>query len=134
MKKDITRYKVEGVSIAIARKAQNADDYRWYVYLINDNEFPLENVLITSEGFGSLDGEDRKTTVLRQYFDKVEPKSFQLVEPIDPGLFVLSQKFWVSYYLGRDIYDKKYIFLPETLTERFIMSIEQIGMEGILHI
>src|SRR3972149_9980588 len=111
MKKDITRYKVEGVYVAIAHDAKKPVDDQWFVYLINDNDFALENVLVTSEGYGKLGGENRKTSVLRQFFDKVEPRSFQLVEPIDPGIFALCQKFWVSYYLGREIYDKKYIFL-----------------------
>lgn len=133
MKKDITRSKVEGVYVAIARDAKKPDDHHWFVYLINDNDYTLENVLVTSEGFGKLKGENRKTSILRQFFDKVDPRSFEVVEPIDPEIFVLCQKFWVSYYLGREIYDKKYIFLPEALTEKFIKPIDLIGMDGILH-
>ncbi len=115
------------------RNVNKPDEKHWYVFLINDNDFALENVLVTSEGYGKLKGENRKTSILRQFFDKVEPKSYQVVEPIDPELFALCQKFWVSYYLGRDLYDKKYIFLPEALTEKFIAPIGQIGLDGILH-
>jgi hypothetical protein len=133
VKKDIIKFKVEGVYIAIVRKQSNSGQLDWFVYLINDNDYAIENVLVTSKGYGNLDGEQRKTSVLRQLFDKINPKSSRLVEPIYPELFALCNEFWVSYYLGRDIYDKKYIFLPETLTEKYIKFIDQVGMEGILH-
>jgi hypothetical protein len=133
MKKDIIRFKVEGVYVAIARKRAAQGNYQWFVYLINDNNFSLEYVIIASQGYGRLEGENRKTSVLRQMFEKVAPKSFEVIEPIDPKLFSLCNEFWVSYYLGRDIYDKKFIFLPEALTEDYIAPIEFLGLEGILH-
>ena len=133
MKKDIIRYKVEGVYVAIARKENPDNGFHWYVYLINDNDYALDNVLVTSKGYGKLDGEKRETSVLRQMFDKIESQSYQVVEPIKPELFALCNEFWVSYYLGREIYDKKFIFLPESLTDNYITHIGQIGLEGVLH-
>jgi hypothetical protein len=133
VKKDILKLKVEKVYVAIVRENSTTDRQDWFVYLINDNEFAIENVLITSKGYGNLEGEPRKTSILRQFFDKIDSQSSRLVEPINPELFVLCNEFWVSYYLGREIYDKKYIFLPETLTGKYIKYIDQIGMEGVLH-
>jgi hypothetical protein len=133
MKKDIIRFKVKGVYMAIARQQTESGEFKWFVYIINNNDYAIDNVLITSKGYGSLNGEERKTSILRQLFDRIEPKSFQLVEPIDPKLFVLCNEFWVSYYIGRDIYDKKYIFLPESLTEKYITTINPLGLEGVLH-
>ncbi len=133
MKKDIIRYKVEGVYVAIARKEKDPGEYNWHVYLINDNDFPLSNVLITSKGYGKLEGEKRKTSILRQMFDRVDPKSYQVVEPILPELFNLCNEFWVSYYLGMEIYDKKFIFLPESVTDPYLQYIDHLGLDGILH-
>ncbi len=133
MKKDIIRYNVEGVYVAIARKPGESGDFSWYVYLINDNQFALSNVLITSKGYGDLGGEKKKTSVLRQMFEKIDSRSYEVVEPIKPELFALCNEFWVSYYLGSEIYDKKYIFLPESLTDNYISHIDQLGLEGILH-
>ena len=133
MKKDIIKLKVEGVYVAIVRELSDTVKYNWYVYLINDNDFAIENVLITSKGYGILNGEPRKTSVMRQLFDIVQPQSTRLVEPINPELFVLCNEFWVSYYLGKEIYDKKYIFLPEALTENYIKFIKHVEMEGVLH-
>lgn len=133
MKKDIIRYKVEGVYVAIVRKETDPGGFGWYVYLINDNDFALKNVLITSKGYGKLHGEKRETSVLRQMFDMIGPGSYEMVEPINPDLFALCNEFWVSYYLGREIYDKKYIFLPESMTDQYFTHIDQLGLEGILH-
>ena len=133
MKKDIIRYKVEGVRMAIARKENGEKDFNWHVYIINDNDFSLKYVLITSKGYGKLHGKEKKTSVLRQMFDQVEPQSYQVVEPIKPELFSLCNEFWVSYYLGRDIYDKKFVFLPEAMNDEYLTHIDKIGLEGILH-
>jgi hypothetical protein len=133
VKKDIIKLKVEGIFVAIVREKSTSGQAGWYVYLINDNDFAIENVLITSRGYGSINGEPRKTSILRQLFDRIEPRSSRLVEPISPELFALCNEFWVSYYLGREIYDKKYIFLPETLSEKYIKYIDQVGLEGVLH-
>ena len=119
--------------MAIARKGNETEGYDWFVYLINDNEFDLYYVLITSKGYGKLDGEKRETSVLRQMFEKIDQKSYRVVESIKPELFKLCNEFWVSYYLGREIYDKKYIFLPESLTENYLTNIDLLGLEGILH-
>ena len=133
MKKDIIRYKVEGVRMAIARKKSGGKDFNWHVYIINDNDFSLNYVLITSKGYGKMNGKEKKTSVLRQMFDQVEPQSYQVVEPIKPELFSLCNEFWVSYYLGRDIYDKKFVFLPEAMNDEYLTHIDKIGLEGILH-
>ena len=133
MKKDIIRYKVEGVRMAIAREKSSGKDFNWHVYIINDNDFSLNYVLITSKGYGKMNGKEKKTSVLRQMFDQVEPQSYQVVEPIKPELFSLCNEFWVSYYLGRDIYDKKFVFLPEAMNDEYLTHIDKIGLEGILH-
>ena len=133
MKKDIIRYKVEGVRMAIARKKNTDADYDWHVYIINDNDFTLNYVLITSKGYGNLGGKEKKTSILRQMFDKIDSQSYQVVEPIKPELFSLCNEFWVSYYLGREIYDKKFVFLPEAMNDDYLTHIEKLGLEGILH-
>ena len=133
MKKDIIRYKVEGVRMAIARKKNGQGNFEWHVYIINDNDFSLNYVLITSKGYGQLEGREKKTSVLRQMFDKIDSQSCQVVEPINPELFSLCNEFWVSYYLGREIYDKKFVFLPEAMSDEYLTHIDKLNMEGILH-
>ncbi|MDX2191585.1 MAG: hypothetical protein SFY32_17165 [Bacteroidota bacterium] len=133
MKKDIYFPKVEGISVAVIRKFNEANFPEWYVYLINNNDFYIHNVIVTSRGYGEIDGEQRGTSTLRQHFDGLESQSFLLIEPIDPSVFPLYNEYWVSYYIGSQIYDKRFTFVPESIVESNLMSIDLLNMEGILH-
>ena len=138
MKKDIPFLPVEGVKVAIARKKNELKEFEWRVYLLNNNEVPLTNVFVTSKGYGSQadhrpDDEPQKTSTLRQFFPAVEPLGFVVIELIDPAVFHLYSEYWVSYYIDSQIYDKKFIFVPESITEDHLMPIETLGLEGVLH-
>lgn len=136
MKKDIPELPVEGVKLAIARKKGEADDYMWYVYIINNNNIDLDNLLITSKGYGDKNeknGDQRKTSVLRHMIEKLKSESYAIVEPIDPALFTLFNEFWVSYYIHGHIYDKKFVFVPGSLDKRNLIKINEIDLEGVLH-
>ena len=132
MKKDIEFPKVEGVRMAIGRhKNEVTNDHEFHVYLINENDFALENVLINSSGYSKK--KEKKTSVLRHYIETVEPNSSAKVELIQPDLFALVNQFWVSYYRNKEVYDKKFVFMPDSVTEENFQYIELIDMEGILH-
>ncbi|HAI75070.1 MAG TPA: hypothetical protein DCM08_02390 [Microscillaceae bacterium] len=133
MKKDIDFPPVEGVSVAIARNKTPDGSFEWRVYLLNHNGYALKNVLITSKGYGLKDGESQKTSTLRHLIDEVEANSFSIIERIDPSVFHLCSEYWVSYYIGVKIYDKKFIFLPESIIESNLFTIEMLDLEGVLH-
>ena len=130
MKEDIKFPKVEGVSMAIARRMnEEAQAYEYYVYLINENDFELENVIVNSSGYK----DDKKTSVLRHYLDTVKPRSTTQVEAIDPALFALVNQFWLSYYRGKKVYDKKFVFMPDSITEENFQHVEMLDREAVLH-
>ena len=138
MKKDIPFLPVEGVKVAVAREKNDAGTFDWRVFLLNRNDDPLINVFVTSKGYGfpadsPSDEEPQKTSTLRQFFPAVEPQSFAIIEGIDPAVFHLYSEYWVSYYIGQQIYDKKFIFVPESITEENLIPIAQLGLEGVLH-
>ena len=133
MKKDIDFDPVEGVSVAIAIEQNDVGQSIWNVYLINNNTYYLDNVLVTSKGYGSHEGEEIKTSVLRHLFEQVEPKSFVKVEPIDPAIFHINNEYWVSYYIGKKIYDKKFIFVPDSIVESNLIDIAILNLRGVLH-
>ncbi|MCB9178211.1 MAG: hypothetical protein H6590_02125, partial [Flavobacteriales bacterium] len=54
MRKDIPDPKVEGVAMAVVREKDEDGEDAWYVYLINRNEHALENVLVSSRGYGEI--------------------------------------------------------------------------------
>lgn len=134
MKKDILFLPVKDVAVVIARKKDSNNDYNWYVYLINNNDTALKNVLICSKGYGYRDGKKHKTSILRHLIHKIEPQSYTIIEPIDPSIFHLCNEFWVSYYIKKQIYDKKFIFVAESIIETNLINIPNLNMEGILHV
>jgi len=75
------------------------DDTMWNVFILNTNESSLTGVLINSRGYGEVDGEDKKTSVLRHYFEEIGPFRATLIEPIQSDVFELANEYWVSYKL-----------------------------------
>ncbi len=133
MKKDIDVPEVKNVTIAIVREKNILQSYEWKVYLINNNSYPLENTLVASTGYGERDGSMQRTSTLRHFLETVPPLATALVEPINEDVFHLNNEYWVSYYVGRQIHDKKFVFVPETIKEENLVFIKELNMEGILH-
>ena len=138
MKADILRPSVVGVSIAIVRELQPDGIYDWRVFVMNSNDFGIRNVLVTSKGYGEIDGKQKTTGTLRHHVRALPPHSAMPIELIQPELFELCNEFWVSYYLDDDsdnqkIYDKKFLFLPGSIIEENMSFIPVIQAEGVLH-
>jgi hypothetical protein len=137
MKDDINFDPVEGVSIAVVPDERAATDEGrqvWQVYLLNYNAFPLRNVIVSSNGYGTReDGEAVRTSTLRHVILEVEPQTAVPIEPIDPDLFHLNNQYWVSYYHGPQIFDKKFIFVPDSIVPANLIHIALLHREGVLH-
>lgn len=132
MKKDIPFHPATGVDLAIVRDIQSGET-EWSVYLINRNLISLTTVMISSKGHGQIDGEMRKTSVLRHVIEKLEAQAVAKVEPILPDLFQLTNEFWVSYYILDQIFDKKFIFLPGSISDETVTYIPELDLHGVLH-
>ncbi len=132
MLKDIPKLPVENIAIAIIREPNNEGELTWNAYLINLYDQPISNVLVSSKGYGHFEGRDVKTSVLRHLIGNVDPNDYAKIEPIMDNLFGLSNEFWVSFYKDKDIYDKKYIFLPESITEDNLTLIPVINKPGVM--
>jgi len=132
MKKDILVPKVDGVHIAVAQEADEAGETQWRVYLINEREERIHGVLVTARGYGERDGEKIKTSTLRYFLDEVDGKTHRFIEPIPEDLFGLNNEYWLSFYLGPQIYDKKYIFLPESIHASHFTDLPILDRKGVL--
>ncbi len=132
MLKDLPQNKVEDIAIAVALEAENPESKTWYVYLINLKDQPITNALITSRGYGQKDGVDVKTSTLRHVFPILEGKSFALIEPIDEQTFGLANEYWLSYYINDQIFDKKFIFLPESIVESNFIRLPVLNKPGVM--
>ena len=133
MKKDIEFLPVENVQLAVIREQKQVDEILWSVHILNKNEEEISNVLVASKGYGEKNGQKQSTSILRHFIEQVGSGESAIIEPIDPGLFHLFNEYWVSYYIGDQIYDKKFIFVPGSINPSNFSFIEMIQCEGILH-
>ena len=134
MLKDIPRIAVENIAIAIIPKETygEAGESIWEVYILNlKNEF-IENVLVSSKGYGTYKGETVKTSTLRHFLGDIDAHSFMLIEPIQNEVFGLNNEYWVSFYVNHEVFDKKYIFLPESITEENFTVIPVLNKKGVM--
>ena len=135
MLKDIEIPKVEGVSVAVVKELNDektADVYN--VYLVNQKEVEIESVLVTSKGYGEKKhtGEKISTSVLRHFIGDVKAKAFAKIEPIVEVVFGINNEYWVSFTLEGKMYDKKYIFLAETILDDNMITIPLIDERGVM--
>lgn len=131
MKKDIHIPKVENVSMAVVRETSEPDA-EWGVYLINQKEVALSNLIIASKGYGVLDELEVKTSTLRHFFEKLEEHSFLKVEKIMPDVFGLNNEYRLTFYIDGLIYDRKYIFVPESIVEENLVHVPLVEKPGVL--
>jgi hypothetical protein len=133
MKKDIIVPKVENVFLA-AIQEWNDDfmDKVWYVYLVNDSDFDLDSVMVVSKAFGTIDGEMKKTSLLRHAFMKVPTVSAVKIEMIENSVLALNNEFMVTYFIGNTLYDKKFIFRKNTINERATEEVPHIWKNGVV--
>jgi transcriptional regulator of heat shock response len=132
MKKDLPDNLVEDISIAVVLESETPESKVWNVYLINLKDTNIETVLITSKGYGLNNGEKVKTSTLRHMIEKVAAKSFAKVEAIDEEVFGLNNEYWLSYYIGKEIFDKKFIFLPESILESNFIKVPLVNKPGVM--
>ncbi len=128
MKKDIPLIPVKDVHVAIAKTGEG-----WKVFLINRNSEDLQNVMVTSRGYGETSSEKQTTSTLRHVIPILAANDYALIEPIDESVFHLNNEYWVSYSLNGHVYDKKYIFLPDSIIDDNLSFIGELEMQGILH-
>lgn len=130
MKKDINFPQVTDVKIAVGKTINEKGESDWYVYLINNKPSDIENVMVVSNANENEDGSGKKTSTLRHFIDKVPSQSFAKVERIDPAIFGFYNEFWVSFYIGRQVFDKK--FSIEPFQEWALEDIPELEMAGRL--
>jgi len=132
MIKDLPENIVEGVAMAVVLLGETPEIMNWTVYLVNFKNEGITNVLISSKGYGEKDGKMVKTSVLRHFLGDVAPHAYVGVEAIDTEVFGLTNEYWLSYYIDGTIYDKKFIFLPESIVDENLIRIPLINKPGVM--
>jgi hypothetical protein len=132
MLKDIIEPNFDGVGVAVINEQNQDGDEIWNVYLINFNNALISGVLVSSKGYGTLNGEEVKTSALRHFLDEVDALSFSKIEPIQEDVFMLNNEYWISFYLDGKIFDRKFVFVENTIEKSRLKHINIIDMQGIL--
>ncbi len=132
MLKDIDNPKVEGVALAIVDERGEGSEHNYYAYLLNMKNEPIENILVRSNGYGEHEGRAYETTELRRFFPELAAQSALKIEPILEEAFKLTNQYWVSFYIGKTIYDKKYVFVPGSISADNFIAIPYVDEQGVL--
>lgn len=132
MKQDIKVPEVEDVIVAAVPRNGAFDEELWDIYVINLRADAMDSVLITSQGYGIIDGRDKTTTILRHFHQSLGAQSFIKVEPIQRVLFGLRNEYWVSFNDGSQMLDKRYIFAAGAITSEAMTVIPVLDKPGVM--
>ena len=133
MKKDIIIPVVENVFIAAVQEW--SDDFMekvWYAYLVNDSDFNLEGVMVVSKAFGTIDGEMKKTSLLRHAFVEIPAVSVVKIEMIEKSVLTLNNEFMVTYFIDGTLYDKKFIYKANSINETEMEEVPILFVDGVI--
>ena len=104
----------------------------WYAYLVNDSDFDIDSVMVVSKAFGTIDGEMKKTSILRHAFVQVPAVSVIKIELVEKSLLALNNEFMLTYFIGNTLYDKKFIFKANSINENNTEEVPILFVDGVI--
>jgi len=129
VKKDIEIPLVKDVHVAIAHEWNKEFLSKdWNAYIINKGSTPIEMVLVVSKGF---DGE-KKPSLMRHAIAVVSPNSFEKIEVVQEDVLALNNEFFVTYYIGKTLYEKRFLFKKGSVSEATLTPIPLLGQDGVM--
>lgn len=129
MKKDIEIPEVKDVFVAAIYTYNTAfKEEEWNAYLLNQNNEPIETVLIVSTGSKS----NTRSSTIRHKIDVLPAKSFSKIELLTDDLIKINNRFSVSYFYRNKMYHKDFVFKAGNIKQSKTVKIPLIGEQGIL--
>lgn len=132
MLKDIEQIELPTIAIAAIQEPNEQEELVWNVYFINYSAVELSGVLVSSKGWGMIDNEEKETSVLRHFLDKVEAMSYVKVEAIQEDVFVLYNQYWISAYANNQMIDYKFIFVPNSISAENAELVSLVNQKGVV--
>lgn len=134
MREELQGPKVENIGVAVVQQKNEINENIYNVYLLNLSEEIIEGVMITSKGYGqNLETNEKvKTSTLRHSLEILLPNEAAKIEPIMEEVFGIANEFWVSYWSNDVMYDKKFIFVPESISSNNMKTIPVLGDKGVM--
>jgi hypothetical protein len=134
MREELKGPVVENVRVVVIPEKNEEGAIQHYVYLLNLRNDIMEGIIITSKGYGVnvSTGEKINTSVLRHSLEVLLPDEAAKIEPIMEDVFGLTNEYWISFWADDIMYDKKFLFLPETICPENYVTIPKLGRKGIM--
>lgn len=133
MRKDITIPQVKNVFMAAVQEW--SDDFLanvWNVYLINDSDDDLHDIMVVSKAFGTLNGEMRKTSLMRHALVEMPAVSAVKIEMVETSVLALNNEFMLTFFIGNTLYDRKYIFKANSINEKNVQEVPVLFKDGVI--
>ncbi|MDP5063010.1 MAG: hypothetical protein NWP64_13895 [Maribacter sp.] len=128
MKKDIEIPIVKEVYIAIIREwNEEFLDKDWNAYIINKRSTPIDMTMVVSKGYD----DDRKTSIMRHGIGVVDSNSYKKIEVVQEDVLSLNNEFFVTFYADNKLYEKRFVFKKNTVSENNLVPIAIIEKDGI---
>ena len=89
-------------------------------------------MIVVSRGYDNIGAEKRETSQLRHHLEMLPAQSFVKIEPIMEELFGFTNQYWVSFFLGGGLFDKKYVFPAGAITENHLTQVTLMNRKGVL--
>lgn len=129
MKKDIEIPDVSGVFVAAVRQKNEAfRSMDWNAYIINDKNVPLEIILIVTRGYNNSD----VTATMRHSIKVLPAKSYAKIEFLQDEVLRLNNEFLVSFFEDNKMYERKFVFPQDSITEAAAVNLPVMNLKGVL--
>jgi hypothetical protein len=134
MREGLLGPKVENVAIAVVEEVNEQKEKMLYAYLLNLRDDIMEGIIVTSTGYGenASTGEKVRTSTLRHSLEVLLPNEAAKLEPVMEEVLGLANEFWVSFWVNDTMYDKKFVFLPESIDEKKMKILPILGQKGVM--
>lgn len=134
MREGLLGPKVDNVAVAVVEEVNESKEKMLYAYLLNLRDDIMEGIIVTSTGYGenAETGERVKTSTLRHSLEVLLPNEAAKIEPIMDDVLGLANEFWVSFWVNETMYDKKFVFLPESIDEKKMKVLPILGQKGVM--
>ncbi|MFT5752094.1 MAG: hypothetical protein ACI828_000069 [Flavobacteriales bacterium] len=129
MRKDIDIPEVKDVYVAAVKELHA--EYKtedWNAYIINDGDSPLEMVLIVAQGYDDKD----MTSHMRHKIAVLPAKGYAKIEFMEESIFRLNNFFSVTYFLHNKMYEKRWEFPANTITDDNAFEVPVMRKKGVL--
>jgi hypothetical protein len=134
MREGLLGPKVDNVAVAVVEEVNESKEKMLYAYLLNLRDDIMEGIIVTSTGYGenAETGERVRTSTLRHSLEVLLPNEAAKIEPIMDDVLGLANEFWVSFWVNETMYDKKFVFLPESIDEKKMKVLPILGQKGVM--